>query len=205
MLKWFLYALALILGLAFFLPTSGSTEIRNLPLLLAILGLVLIYWLYRSILLLVLAQKIKYALRQKGLEVRRTRLLFGKGYVVAENAEETVDVYFLLLKRKYYRYHFVNPTLVEQWKTTFSVARSSKRGTVARGAADTRMVGRQNLSWRQFVEERKVQRFIVMNKLPDGISDAANREMPGEGDRICNSDVTLWSLEGFQKEMQDTE
>ncbi len=201
MTKWFLYAGALIFGLALFLPSSGSTEIRNLPLLLAILSCIAAYFIYKFIALLILAYKIKSVLRKQGLQVKRTRLFFGKGYTVAESQNETFDVYFLLRKSKYYRYHFNTVNRLEHWKTTFAVAKSSKRGTIARGTADTRMVGWQELSWRQFVKERTVHRYIVINKLPNSISDAAHREELSEGDQICTSDIILLSLDGFRREI----
>ena len=200
MLKWFLYAASVILGLALFLPTPGSTEIRNLPLLLALLFCLAVYLMCHLIIRLVLVHRIKSILRKKGMQVKRTRIFLGWGYVVAETPSETVDVCFLLRKKKYYRYHFCSTNRVEYWKTTFSVARSSKRGTVARGAADTRMVGRQEISWRQFVEERRVYRYVVMNRLPDSISDAARREEVSDGDCICGSDIVLISLQKFENE-----
>lgn len=200
MLKWFLYAVAVIFGLALFLPASGSTEIRNLPLLLALLFCLAVYLICCLIVLGIFVHRIKSILRQKGMQVKRTRIFPGWGYVVAETPTETVDVCFLLRKKKYYRYHFCSTNRVEYWKTTFSVARSSKRGTVARGAADTRMVGRQEISWRQFVEERRVHRYVVMNRLPDSISDAARREEVSDGDCICGSDIVLISLQKFENE-----
>ena len=64
-MKYVLYVIATIVALFLFLPTTGSNEIRNLPLLIALLviivGLILWYLITRVAFL----QKVKKALKNK--------------------------------------------------------------------------------------------------------------------------------------------
>lgn len=196
-MKWILYAILAMIAGAFFLPKAGSTEIRNLPFLLIILTCVAIYILYKLILLLFLVHKVKSSLQEKGMKVKIKRLFIWKAYIVAQNEREAFDIFLLIRRRNYCRYHFSDENHIELWKSTFLVTKRNQAGSIAKGATTRRLVGRTTISWIPSNKEKKSNRLIVMNKLPDNISDSTKREALAEGDPICASDITLFSLNGF--------
>ena len=73
-MKYALYCILAFIGLALFLPKSGSTEIRNLPLLIVIISLLLVYAAYRYIKLIFLAYKVKKSLKKVGFTAKKTHL-----------------------------------------------------------------------------------------------------------------------------------
>ncbi|MBQ9760270.1 MAG: hypothetical protein IJW16_02850 [Clostridia bacterium] len=202
-MKWFGYFfLALIAG-ALFLPHRDS-GIRNVPLLLGILGCIAIFLAYNFLSLLLLAHKVKKKLKRKGFQAKITRLFIRTGYIVAKNKEETVEVLLLLRRKNYCRQHFSDENHIEWWKSTRLVTKRNMAGNIARGAVDTRMVGKTTISWNTLTPEKENGRMIVMNKLPNRISDSAKSEEISSGDCICSSNIVLFDLNGFLNYMNQS-
>ena len=184
-----------IVSICLFYPRAGSTEINNLPLLLVILFLIFSYFVYRFFKFLFIVFKLKVTLRKKDFKIKRIHFLFSKGYIIAENREQVLDICLLFRKRRYYRYHFSNDKTIEFFKTSRSVALTSKRGSIARGEVYTRCVGKQKLKWYEDAEKR----FILFDKMPNEITDSVKKENIGVGEKICGSNVYIFDLKTLEK------
>ena len=196
-MKYIVYCLLALLSGFLFLPKPGTTDIRNLPILIAVICLIILYFAYRYIKFLLFANKVKKELKSNGIKVQATRLYFTKGYVVAENDADKLDICLISTKSKYYRYHFADPQNIEIYKSTSTVSKSSKKGTVAIGATYSRLVGKQKIRFEYNNTDNKANCILVMNKFPYSITDSAKREELDNGALICNSNVTLYNLTGF--------
>ena len=73
-MKYVIYGAGVILALALFAPASGTTKIRNLPLLIALVLCLLFFAFYRILKYAFLMHKAKNALKQKGF--RREKTIF---------------------------------------------------------------------------------------------------------------------------------
>lgn len=195
-MKWISYfVLALIAGVLF-LPQKGS-GIRNIPLLLGILACIAIFIVYNLLSLLFLTCKVKKCLKKSRLQVEKIRLFIRKGYILAKNGTGTIEVCLLPRRRKFCRYHFSDEKHIEFWKSTRLVVKRSQSGYITKGAVDTRMVGKAIIRWSTLNTEKPSKQMIVMNKLPNNISDSAKKEELSSGDFICSSNIVLFDLDGF--------
>ncbi len=199
-MKWIAYVCSAIVAGALFLP-HGDSGIRNVPLLLGISGCIAIFLAYKFISLLILAHKVKKLLKKEGFQAKITRLFIQKGSIVAENNEKTLEVFLLLRRKKHCRHHFSDESHIEFWKSTRLVTKRNMAGNIARGEVDTRRVGGATISWSTRNTEKKSGRMIVMNKLPNRISDSAHREDLASGDHICSSNIILFDVDGFLNSM----
>lgn len=196
-MKYFIYFILAIVAACLFLPESGTTEIRNAPLLMAIISLIIVYYIYRFLKLVVFVCKMKGKLRKNGFEVRKTRLFFAKGNIIAETDTEVFDIWLLIRRKSHYRYYFKDINNIEMYTSTVAISKSSKRGTIARGETNTRIVGRQKISRYPLVTDKDISYFVVLDKMPSSIADSARREELGNGDKICSSDSVLYDMNGF--------
>lgn len=183
----------------FFLPEPGSTTIRNLPLLILIVGLVFLVCCSYLFRLVVLIRKTRRLCLKGGAVIRRVRLTPGKSYLIAAYGDETYVIRFLIRKRSYYNYHFTDANRVEYFKSSREVYRANKvTGEVRIGAVNTRLVGRKNLRPLNIPQDGKTTVILLMNQFPQRISDSGHKELEN-GDRICHSEIRLYSYAGFSK------
>ena len=87
-------------------------------------------------------RKIKKATKSVGMTIQKSRLSIENGYIFAKNNEENMCIRFLVRKRKFCRHHFASEKVIEYYKTSATMVRSSKVGTFAKGPAETRKAGR---------------------------------------------------------------
>ncbi len=200
-MKYVVYCILAFIGLALFLPKSGSTEIRNLPLLIVIISLLLVYAAYRYIKLIFLACKVKKSLKKVGFTAKKTHLNLQTGYVIAEDDTQVYNVSLLVTKRRYCRYHFSDESNIEFIKSTASMSKSSTAGNVAKGAINTRVVGKQKIGHCDYNTDKEIKEILVMNKFPNSITDFNLKDELGNGDRICSKNLTLFDLDGFIKDL----
>ena len=76
-MKYVVYIAMLFVCGFLFLPRTGTTEIRNLPLLLFILTLILIYTLIRFIKYVLLIVKTKKQLKKSGIKKAKIKFSLG--------------------------------------------------------------------------------------------------------------------------------
>ena len=125
-MKYFIYCLLAFIGFLVFAPESGSTEIRNPELLIALVAIGAIVLTVRFLKLARLACKLKKSLKENKYQVKRTRFGFGKVYVTAESHKETLDICLLRRKKDYLKHHFAAAHHIELYKTTVSAVRSGR-------------------------------------------------------------------------------
>ena len=193
-------SIALIFVAAFFfLPEPGSTAIRNLPLLILIVGLVFLSFCVYLFRLVVLIWKTRRLCLKGDAAIRRVRLAPGKSYLIAAHGDETFVIRFLIRKRSYYHYHFTDVNRVEYFKSSRAVCRANKvTGEVRIGAVNTRLVGHKNLRPLNISQDGKTTEILLMNKFPQRISDSMHKYLEN-GDRICHSEIRLYNYAGFSK------
>ena len=192
-------SLALIAGFLF-LPRTGTTEIRNLPLLLFILSLILIFVLIRFFKYVLLVLKTQKQLKKSG--IRKTKLKFfplasffhGHYSITFSYGDEKTQIILLLRKRKYQRYHFDSVNKLEFYCSNRVVFNSIKtKGATISKLVETNLVGKQRIKWDDTAEIR----MIVFDKLPSEITDSTKKENLGARERICASNVYVLDWQSF--------
>lgn len=199
-MKYVVYCILAFIGLMLFLPKSDSTEIRNLPLLIVIISLLLVYAAYRYIKLIFLAYKVKKSLKKSGFTANKTHLNFRTGYVIAEDDTQVYNVSLLVGKRRYLRYHFSDEWNIEFVKSTASMFNTA--GNVAKGATYTRVVGKQKVARCDYNTDKELKEFLVIDKFPNSITDFNLKGELGNGDCICSGNMVLFDLEGFTRHLK---
>ena len=192
-MKYLLYIFLFFLAFLLFVPETGSTEIRNPELLMAIAAIILIILIFKLIKLAVFAGKAKKALRENKYEIKKARLGLGKVYIVAENHKETLEICVLMRKKSYYKYHFANKNRVELYKTTVGAVRSGRDIAKVTKSAEVKLAGIIRIAPSK-IENAK--RFIVFDKFPTTASDTVNRSL-NIGDTVTESEIAVFDLKSF--------
>lgn len=197
-MKYVVYTILFFASALLFFPRTGSTEIRNLPLLLVLLSLMLLFVLIRFCKYVVLVIKVNKHLKQSGIEGTKIKFLpwasFFHGHYSISFSYEGKKAQILLLsrKRKYQRYHFDSIHRLEFYRANRVVFYSGKvkGGTISK-LVEVKQVGKQSLAWDADAELRAV----LFDRLPEQITDCAKKEHLAVGERICRSNVCLldWS------------
>ena len=192
-MKYLLYIFLFFLAFLLFVPETGSTEIRNPELLMAIAAIILIILIFKLIKLAVFAGKAKKALRENKYEIKKARLGLGKVYIVAENHKETLEICVLMRKKSYYKYHFANKNRIELYKTTVGAVRSGRDIAKVTKSAEVKLAGIIRIAPTK-IENAK--RFIVFDKFPTTASDTVNRSL-NIGDTVTESKIAVFDLKSF--------
>lgn len=197
-MKYVVYIILFFCAGFLFLPRTGTTEIRNQPLLILILSLILILILIRFFKYVVLMAK-----TQKLLKKHRTKLIkikffpwtsrfHGHYSITFQHEKQTVQLVLLSRKKKYQRYHFERIDRLEFYRANRVVFKSTQKlGGIISHLVEINQVGKQRIKW----EDSAELRIVLFDKLPDLITDSVKKEPLGVGDRICASDsyVLDWS------------
>ena len=193
-MKIFICAALSFIAMLLFLPRTGSSEIRNLPLLILILSLLVLSVLIRFLKYVILTAKVKKLLKQSG--VTQVKIKFYpwasrfRGHYSLRFRHGSREVQLLLISRKraYPRYHFDRTDRLEFYRANRIVFNGSKtRGATISRQVEVNRVGKQKLSWDTAAQTR----VILFDRLPGQITDSARREELGANDRICGSDVLI--------------
>lgn len=192
-MKYFIYCLLAFIGFLVFAPESGSTEIRNPELLIAIISVAVLVLLIRFFKLTILAGKLKKSLKENKYQVRRTRFGFGKVYVTAESHKETLDICLLRRKKDYLKHHFASTDHIELYKTTVSAVRSGRDIAKVSKYSEVKSAGNIRIAKHKTDGDK---RFIVFDKFPTTISDASNKSLQ-MGDKIAESEVAVFDMKSF--------
>ena len=203
-MKYVMYAILMILAGAFFLPEAGSTEIRNLPLLIFILSIALIAFFTRFFKYVAFMEKTKNQLKKNQFELIKCRLFpwescfQGRYSIVFRHGNSMVELMLMCRRRKYQRYHFESIHRLEFYRANRMAVKGGKiygYGAKISNAVEVNLVGKQKIKW----DNSAPIRIVLFDKLPDGITDAVKKEHLGAGEFICQSDVCLMDWECFCK------
>jgi len=202
-MKYFVYIALLFICGFLFLPAMGTTEIRNLPLLLFILSLVLLFILIRFFQYALLVVKTQRQLKKMG--VHKTKVKFfpwmsffhGHYSITFSHNNKVAQIILLSRKRKYQRYHFDSINKLEFYRSNRVVFNDikAKGGTISK-LVETNLVGKQRINWDDDAEIR----IIVFDKFPGRITDSVKKEDLGVGERICASNIYLFDKATFYQQ-----
>lgn len=192
-MKYVIYTILGIIALLLFIPETGTTEIRNLPLLIALLVIIAALLLYQLIRRAAFMGKVKKAFKNSGCEIIKTHFnpfasrLKGRYSVTFRKDGKTICAILLIKKRKYQRYHFANIDYLEFYRSNRVVFNSTRtRGAIISDLVETKLVGKQKLSW-----DAADINIVVFNKIPDHITDSKTKNLLGKGDKICGTETYI--------------
>lgn len=197
-MKYLIYAALLFIASLLFLPESGSTEIRNPELLIAIAAVVFLVMFIRFCKLAKSAGDLKKVLKDNKYEVKSTRYGIGKAYVTAENHKESLDICLLRRKKDYLKYHFADAEHIELYKNTVSAVRTGRDIAKVSKYSEVKNAGRIRISP---PKSEDAKRFIVFDKFPATLSDASNKSLQ-TGDKIAESEVAVFDLKAFAENIK---
>ena len=205
-MKYFIYILCIFFGGMLFLPKSGSTQIRNLPLLIAILALLLCLYLWGLIKYAILMQKSKKLMREAKFKPHGFRFspfanrLHGHYSVTFKSATETVNITFLVRKRKYPHYHFERNNRLEFYRSNRTVFKGNKAsgGTIT-NEIETKLVGKQKILHTKIALDTDSVNILLFDKMPPALTDARKGKELGNGSSISDSSIYIWDLDGLSK------
>ena len=206
-MKYVLYTILGIIAFLLFVPTTDTTEIRNLPLLIAIVAIIIGLLIYRLIRRAAFMGKGKKVLKNSECEIIKTHFnpfaerLHGRYSVTFKRNGKIICARFLIKHIKYPRYHFEEADLVEFYCSNRVVFQSTKeRGAVISDLVETKKVGEQRLMW-----DESEYNVIVFNKMPDHITDSKQKELLNKGDQVCQNGAYLTDIASFGEYMNKTE
>jgi hypothetical protein len=198
-MKYVLYVIFAIVAFLLFFPTTDSDQIRNLPLLIAILVIAAGFVLFALIRRVVLFQKIKKAIKKRGCEIIKSAFnpfaarLHGRYSVTFKRNGKIICARLLIKQIKYQRYHFESAELIEFYRSNRVVFQSTKiRGATVSDLVETKKVGRQPLKW-----EKADCNIIIFNKIPDHITDSKQKNLLVKGDKVCGTETYIADVESF--------
>ena len=192
-MKYLLYIFLFFLACLLFVPETGSTEIRNPELLMAIAAIILIILIVKLIRLVLFAGKVKKELRENKYEIKKARLGIGKVYIVAENHKETLEICVLTRKKSYYKYHFANKNRIELYKTTVGAVRSGRDIAKVTKSAEVKLAGIIRIAPSK---TENAKHFIVFDQFPTTASDTVNRSL-NVGDTVTESESAVFDFKSF--------
>lgn len=204
-MKWVAYiALVLVAG-ALFLPESGSIQIRNLPILLGLIGIVVVLYLFRISRYVFFMMKAKKMMEKNGLRLRKTRFnpLFSMlrgGYSMSFRGKKS-DVHITFMVARYPHYFFENVNLVKFYKHKALVIAGGHNKSLHTVSGENKLVGKQKLLWADGVEMPHNMNILLFNRFPAKVTDSVKRQELGNGDSICGSDKQLFDWDGFCRYM----
>lgn len=192
-MKYIIYFILLFIAFLLFVPETGSTEIRNPELLMAIAAIILIILIVKLIRLVLFAGKVKKELRENKYEIKKARFGLGKIYIVAKNHRETLEICVLMRKKSYYKYHFANENRIELYKTTVGAVRSGRDIAKVTKSAEVKLASIIRIAPSK-TENSK--RFIVFDQFPTTASDTVNRSL-NVGDTVTESEIAVFDFKSF--------
>ena len=196
-MKYVLYVIAAFVAFLLFFPTTDEKHIRNLPLLIVILVVIAGILIYQLIRRAAFMGKVKKALKNSGCEIIKTHFnpfasrLKGRYSVAFKKDGKKICAALLMKKRKYQRYHFENLESLEFYSSNRVVFNSIKtRGAVISNLVETKLVGKQRLTW-----DTSDLNVVVFNKIPDHITDSKTKNLLGIGDNVCGTETYIANVE----------
>lgn len=181
-MKYAVYTTLVFAALLLFLPASGTTEIRNLPLLIALLAALLGYIIVRAVLRVVYISRIKQALRECGCSITHTSLIpnflsiKGRYDIQAKRADTVCNIVLLRIKKASSHCHLEGTNRIEYYITAHTVVHggNTSRGSRVTKATSTRCIARRSLPFNIKKGEKYV---LVIDKMPSRISDRKNTNL----------------------------
>lgn len=204
-MKILMYIALFWVAVFLFLPQTSTDGIRNLPILLLILSVILIYILVRIFKHVSIMVKTVRLLKSKGLKPIKIRCnpfasrLHGHYSVTFLHESQTVELVLMAKKRKYQRYHFESANRLEFYRANRVVFQSIKtRGATVSNLVEVNRVGKRKIKW----DHNATVRAILFDKMPEQITDSFKKENIDAGEQICKSDAFVLDWQFFCKHFE---
>ena len=201
-MKYFIYTALFFICMFLFVPRTGTTEIRNQPLLFLILSLILLSVLIRFLKYVILMTKAKKMLKENKAELIKCSFLpwfsrfHGHYSIVFRHEEQTVQLIMIARKRKYQRYHFDSVDRLEFYRSNRIVFHKKVFGPTVSNLVETNLLGKQKLKWEPSADIR----VVLFDRLPEQITDSVKKENIGVTEQICASNVYLLDWLAFAEQ-----
>lgn len=181
---------------------KGGAEV-SLPLIIVTISCAIIYISYAFLCTILNLNRLQKILKSNGYNVKKKRVCWKSGSIIAENDITVVNISYLTRKNKRFSHHFDDINHLEIYKTTrteFSqVGRSREGGKYAYGATQTILVDKKKIKYLNYESDKPQKTYLILNKYPNRISDNFHKEDLFNGDTICRSNVALYDISSFIK------
>ena len=88
---------------------------------------------------------------------------------------------------------FVSAKLLEFYRSNRVVFNSIRtRGAVISNLVETKLVGKQKLTW-----DAADFNIVVFDKIPDHITESKTKNLLGKGDKVCGTETYIADVESF--------
>jgi hypothetical protein len=190
-MKLFIDIIICIVAAFVFLPAPGTTEIRNVPLLIIFHIFIFARIIFKLAKRVSFASKVRSALQQKGLGIVKS----GISAITAEKDGVTYNVKLIIRKNAHISYYFKDESTLEFYKTNRLVVNSVKaKGASATKYTETKRTGfTKKLKWAENVEN-----MLVIDKFPAYVNDSVKKEPLGSGEKICGK-VSIYDYDGLSE------
>ena len=195
-MKYLVYTALAFVAFLLFVPKTGTTEIRNLPLLILILAFVLALILFRLFKNISLMAKTKKVLKESNIRPIKTKFCPWSscfhGHYSITFAKENQKIQFVLLTRKrtYQRYHFESEKMIEFYRANRVAFKTGKYSATVSNLVEVKRVGKQKLAW----DDTATVRYVLFDHLPAEITDTVKKENLGVGETICRQGIYVTDL-----------
>lgn len=203
----YIVTIALLVILALFsLPYPGSTEIRNLPLLIILLSLAIVMIAVRTIRYARLMYNAKNILKKYNATLVKTIFIpiffkFQGLFPQLFNKDgELIEINYILKNKRTQRYHFESISKLFFYQSNRIIhAKGAGNSIAISKRAQTSCVGKRNLKWSNDVKTR----IVLFDKLPDLITDSSKTEPLSVNDTICATNVYLSDISNLDQLIED--
>ena len=201
-IKYAIYTTLAFVSFMLFVPTTGSTKIRNIPLLVALLTAITLYLLTHAIKRIIYISKTNQALKKMGCSIIYSRIvpnflsLKGRYDIKAKRADTTLNITLLKVRKASWHAHFEGINKLEYYISTHAVVHggNNSQGSRVTKATSTRCIAKKRLPF----DIKNTEKYIlVLDKLPSLISDRTKTNLSA-GDLIENK-ILLTTISELDK------
>ena len=173
------FLIIFIVASLLFLPIPGTTEIRNVPLLVVFHIFIFTRITIKIVKRISLTSKIRAALKQNGFEIEKS----GISHFIAKKDATLLHVKLFVRKKAQLTYHFKDENTLECYKVKKSPLDMLKgKKTDSEKPVELKRTGlTKKLKW---VENAKP--LIVMDKFPAHVTFGEDKTEIKSGDMICD-------------------
>ncbi|MBQ8163336.1 MAG: hypothetical protein IJZ93_03095 [Clostridia bacterium] len=196
---YIVYCIIVIAAVALFGFNTDGISFRNIPLLVSIISVILLLLIIRFIKYVCVFAKAKSKLKKSGYSVVKCNILppvFRKNkgsHIVASKDGCTVNIFVMIVKRAYLRYHFEDINTLELYKSTrMAIKPRFRQANIVSEHVETKKVGTKKLYWDD--NDTLSTRVVMFNKLPSAITHSISSQALCHGDKICGK-IILYNLE----------
>lgn len=183
------FLIIFIVASLLFLPIPGTTEIRNVPLLVVFHIFIFTRITIKIVKRVSLTSKTRATLMQNGFEIEKT----GVSHFIAKKDGALFHVKLLMRKKAHLTYHFQDENTLEFYKVKKSLLDilKGKKADPEKPVELKRTGLTKKLKW---VENAKP--LIVMDKFPAHVTAGENKTEIQSGDVICDK-ITICDYNAF--------